>query len=263
MILSKSKVDCLCRWVRGPYGGKVLRLWKKKLAKSTKLTDDDTNLPELLLSTTSGAAELLLAATKLIRGETDMNAKKLAIFGASVVVLGGVLVYALGIFPPASSRDGRGAIGQRSVYRAEQPADVNVNPGDAPVAATAEQLKNEQVVTLQNGQMFQLSNGMMYQIQNGQMVALQNGMMFQLSNGQMAKLENGVVYQLNSGQMQRLNLNSGQMLAVTNGQILALQNGVKFQMNNGQMQQLNMNSNQLSNGQLQLNMNSNQMQNAK
>ena len=191
-----------------------------------------------------------MAATKSDWGETDMNAKKMAIFGASVVVLGGGLVYALGIFPPASSRDGRGTIGQRDVYRAEQPADANVNPGDAPVAATAEQLKNEQVVTLQNGQMFQLSNGMMYQIQNGQMVALQNGMTFQLSNGQMAKLENGIVYQLNSGQMQRLNMNSGQMLAVKNGQILALQNGVRFQMNNGQMQRLSMNSNQMSNGQL-------------
>jgi hypothetical protein len=240
-----------------------LRLWTKKLAKSTKLSDDDTNLPELLLSTTSGPAGFSWPPPIRFGEKLNMNAKKMAIFGASVVVLGGVLVYALGIFPPASSRDGQGAIGQRDVYRADQPADASVNPGDAPVAATAEQLKNEQVVTLQNGQMFQLSNGIMYQIQNGQMVALQNGMMFKLSSGQMAKLENGVVYQLSSGQMQRLNMNSGQMLAVKNGQILALQNGVRFQMNNGQMQRLSMNSNQMSNGQLRLNMNSGQMQNAK
>lgn len=166
-------------------------------------------------------------------GRRDMNTKKLAIFGASAVVLAGVLVYALGIYPPASGRDGRGAIGQRNVYRAEQPADASVDPNDAPVA-TADQLKN--AITLQNGQMVQLSNGMMYQVQNGQMVALQNGMTYQLNGGQMVALQNGQLYAMNNGQIMH-QLNSGQFVHQLNsGQVVALQNGMMFKMmNNGQM----------------------------
>jgi hypothetical protein len=45
-----------------------LRLWKKKLAKSTKLADDDTNLPQLLLTIASGPAKLLMAATQFDSG---------------------------------------------------------------------------------------------------------------------------------------------------------------------------------------------------
>src|ERR1700761_3067509 len=127
-----------------------------------------------------------------------MNTKKLAIFGASVVVLAGVLVYALGIYPPASGRDGRGAIGQRDVYHADQPADASVNPNDAPVA-TADQLKN--AVTLQNGQMVQLSNGMMYQVQNGNLAALQSGMTYQMKDGMMVQFRNGMLYQMNHGEI--------------------------------------------------------------
>ena len=189
-----------------------------------------------------------MAATNLIWGETDMNAKKLAIFGASVVILGGGLVYALGIFPPASSRDGRGTIGQRDVYRAEQPADANVNPADAPVTASAEQLKN--AVTLQNGQMFQLSNGMMYQVQNGNLVALQSGMTYQMNDGMKVQFRNGMLYQMNHGEMMR-QLNTGELvhqLAV--GQVVALQSGMMFKMmNNGQMLALrNQMANQMQNG---------------
>jgi hypothetical protein len=189
-----------------------------------------------------------MAAMEFQRGRQDMNTKKLALFGASAVVLAGVLVYALGIYPPASGRDGRGAIGQRDVYHAAQPADASVNPDNAPVAATADQLKDEQVVTLQDGQMFQLSNGLRYQIQNGQMVALRDGMIYRMSDGQMVQFRNGMLYQMQNGRMMH-ELNSGQMLAIKNGQIVALQNGMRFQMTNGQMLALkNEMRNQMQNG---------------
>lgn len=159
-----------------------------------------------------------------------MNTKKLVLFGASGVVLAGVLVYALGIYPPASGRDGRGAIGQRDVYHADQPADASVNPNDAPVA-TADLLKN--AVTLQNGQMFKLSNGNIYQVQNNNIVALQSGVTYQLSNGVMVKMQDGIVYQLNNGVVAN-QVTIGQV--VQNGQIVALQSGAIFKMmNNGQM----------------------------
>ena len=176
-----------------------------------------------------------------------MNTKRLAIFGASVVVLAGVLVYALGIYPPASGRDGRGAIGQRNVYHADQAADASVNPNDAPVA-TADQLKT--AVTLENGQMAQLSNGMMYQVQNGNLVALQSGMTYQLKDGMMVQFRNGMLYQMNHGEIMR-QLNTGELvhqLAV--GQVVALQSGMMFKMmNNGQMFALrNQMANQMANG---------------
>ena len=63
-----------------------------------------------------------------------MNTKKLALFAGAVVVVAGGLIYALGIYPPASLRGGEGAIGKRDVYRAEQPADATVTPSAAPVA---------------------------------------------------------------------------------------------------------------------------------
>ena len=186
-----------------------------------------------------------------------MNAKKLALFGASAVVLGGVLVYALGIFPPASGRDGQGTIGQRNVYRAAQPADATVDPNNAPVAANASLVKDQDTTELQNGQMYQM-NGQMYQMQNGQMVALQNGQMYQMNNGVKVQMQNGelhvqmnngqFVHQMNNGQFVH-QLNNGQMVAfngvhfqLNNGQMLALQNGLKVQMQSGQMQ------NQMQNG---------------
>lgn len=174
-----------------------------------------------------------------------MNTKKVALIGASTVVLAGALVYALGIYPPASGRDGRGAIGQRNVYRADQPADASVNPNDAPVA-TADQLKNQQVVTLQNGQLFQMINGQMYQVQNSQMVAVQDGLVYRMNNGIMVRMQNGALYRMEGGQfVQRLNSDQFVVHQMANGQVVALQNGVRFQVSNGQMLAL---KNEMQNG---------------
>lgn len=176
-----------------------------------------------------------------------MNAKKLVLIGSSAVVLAGVLVYALGIYPPASGRDGRGAIGQRDVYHAAQPADASVNPNDAPVA-TADELKN--AVNLENGQMYQLSNGQMYQVQNSQMVALRDGMKVQMRDGMVVQFRDGFLYGMSSGGFVRLlktgdfvrNLNVGQVVAMqngmvlrmmSNGQMLALKNEMRDQMQDG------------------------------
>src|ERR1700735_674813 len=110
-----------------------------------------------------------------------MNAKKLALFAGAAVVVAGGLVYWLGIFPPVAGRNGQGAIGQRQVYRADQPADASVNPGAAPVAvsATAEQmnghkLQNAQINQMNDGQLVQLMNGQLYQVRGGQLVQLMN-----------------------------------------------------------------------------------------
>jgi hypothetical protein len=225
------------------------------------LPDDDTNSPGLLLFTVSGHDALRVSAKDESREEQDMNAKKLALFGGSAVIVAGGLLYALGVYPPASSRAGQGAIGQRQVYRAEQPADASVTPGAAPVAmeATAEQLKNQptlqngQIFQLNTGQLYQLNNGQLLQMKNGQMLALRNGQMLQLQNGQfylmrngqMLALRNGQMYQLSTGQMlqmrngQMLALRNGQMLALRNGQMLALRNGQLLAMKNGQMLALN------------------------
>lgn len=174
-----------------------------------------------------------------------MNTKKLVIFGSSAVVLAGVLVYALGIYPPASGRDGRGAIGQRNVYRAEQPADASVNPNDAPVA-TADQLQNGKVISLQNGQFFKLSDGQMFLVQSGSIVALQSGITYQLNSGEKIKFDNGIVYQLIGNQLQQTNLAVNQM-TVQNGQMISLGNGMVYQLNGNQLQQMNLNGNNLQN----------------
>lgn len=162
-----------------------------------------------------------------------MNAKKIALFGTSAVVLGGVLVYALGIFPPASGRDGRGAIGQRNVYHAEQPADATVNPGDAPVANDA---ATGPVKTsgLQNGQMNQLKDGQVVALQNGMMVRMKNGELVALQSGQLNQLQSGQVFvQMKNGQL--LALQSGQLNQMKNGQVVALQNGMMMQLQSGSM----------------------------
>ena len=163
-----------------------------------------------------------------------MNTKKLVLFGTSAVVLAGVLVYALGIYPPASGRDGRGAIGQRDVYRAPQATDASVNPDDAPVA-TADELAAGPAVTLENGQMVQMNNGLRYQLQDGQMVALQNGVTYHMNNGQMVQMKSGELYsQMNNGEFIH-HLNSGEFIHhLNNGQLVAL-NGMMFKLNNGQM----------------------------
>jgi hypothetical protein len=192
-----------------------------------------------------------------------MNTKKLAIFGASALVLAGVLVYALGIYPPASGRDGRGAIGQRDVYHAEQPADASVNPNDAPIA-TADQLKNGDVVTLQNGEMFQFSNGFRYQVQSGQLRPVQDGITYQLATGQMVQFRNNMLYQMNNGAIVR-QLSTGEFVRnMSLNQMFALQNGVMFKMlSNGQIQRLGMNASQMNADHMQMNMNSNNIQSSK
>jgi len=192
-----------------------------------------------------------------------MNSKKLVLFGASAVVLAGVLVYALGIYPPASARDGRGAIGQRDVYRADQPADASVNPNAAPVAAA----DSAQVVTLQNGDLYQMSNGLRYQVQSGQMVPMQNGVVYRLNNGDMVKTDSGFLYRMESGQFVR-QMNSNNFVHQLNTNQMVSLNGMMFKMmNNGQMQRLNMSVNQMHSDQMHTDqmhtdqMHINQMQN--
>src|ERR1700722_14782602 len=108
-----------------------------------------------------------------------MNTKKLALFAGAAVIVAAGLIYCLGIYPAASTRDGQGANGQRQVYRADQPADAAVDPGAAPVAvgASAQQmnghkLQNGQVNQLNDGQLVQLMSGQMYQVSGGKMVQL-------------------------------------------------------------------------------------------
>src|SRR5258708_33524833 len=115
-----------------------------------------------------------------------MNIKRLILFGGAAVVVAGGLVYVLGIFPPILSRHGQGAIGQREVYRAQQAADASVTPGAAPVAlkATAERMKNHQILELQNGQMFQLNNGHLYHLNDGEVVSMKNGQVVVTQNDQ-------------------------------------------------------------------------------
>jgi len=62
--------------------------------------------------------------------------KKLVLFSAGAVVIACGLIYVLGVYPPASTRDAQGAIGQREVYRDPQAHDAAVTPGSAPVAAS-------------------------------------------------------------------------------------------------------------------------------
>ena len=99
-----------------------------------------------------------------------MNTKRLALFVGAALVAAVALVYLIWLYPPGSSRSGQGAIGNRNVYRAEQPADASVTSGAAPVVvqATLEKIKNHQIPELQNGQMFTLSNGYAYSLNNGQ-----------------------------------------------------------------------------------------------
>ena len=204
------------------------------------------------------------------REEQDMNAKKLALFGGSGVIVAGCLLYAFGTYPPSSGRAGQGAIGQRQVYRAEQPKDASVNPDAAPVAMAAitEQMKSHQLPELQNGQIFQLNSGEMYQLNNGKLLALRDGMTFQLKNDQMLQLQHGQfylmrgnqlvalqpgqMYQLNTGAMLQMNsdrmfalkndhmfaLKGGEMFALKGGQLLALKGGEMFALSHGELQSL-------------------------
>jgi hypothetical protein len=183
-----------------------------------------------------------------------MNAKRIALFGTSAVVLGGALVYALGIYPAASSRDGQGAIGKRDVYRAVQPADANVNPDAAPVAAEANAKEVKDAPELQDGQMDAMRNGQMLALKSGQMLALRNGQMLAVKSGQMVAMRNGEMFAMRNGQM----------MALKNGQMLEMQNGMRFQMRNGQLLALRneMHSNNFSREMKSGQMNSGQMRSA-
>jgi hypothetical protein len=78
--------------------------------------------------------------------------KKFVLFSAAAVVLAGGLIYFMGVYPPSSTRDAQGAIGQRQVYRDAQAHDSAVTPGSAPVAAStlsAEQTKKLQDISSQ------------------------------------------------------------------------------------------------------------------
>jgi hypothetical protein len=178
---------------------------------------------------------------ELNRGETIMNIRKLALFAGGAVIVAGGLIYALGIYPPASWRNAHGAIGQRDVYHAEQPADATVTPGAAPVAvsASAEQMKsqnlqNAQMNQLNDGQLVQTMNGVIYRVSDGQMIQLMNGQVFQ-KNGMTLRMENGQILQMN-GQM--ANMMHDQFMRMTNGQLVRLMNGQVYQMNSGRMVQL-------------------------
>ena len=54
--------------------------------------------------------------------------KKFVLFSAGAVVVAGALIYVLGVYPPTSTRDAQGAIGQREVYRDPQARDAAVTP---------------------------------------------------------------------------------------------------------------------------------------
>jgi hypothetical protein len=188
-----------------------------------------------------------------IEEEQHMNTKRLAIFGGAALVVAGALVYSLGIYPPASGRNGQGAIGERQVYRAEQPKDASVTPGTAPVAlqASAEQMKKGQIFELKNGQIVQLSNGgFALQFRNGDLLPLNNA---QFSHLNSALLTNALTSELRPNQMMQVSANQfvfqlkgdrfvaqlkdGMYLALANGNFVQLQNGAFSQMN-GQLMQL-------------------------
>jgi hypothetical protein len=184
---------------------------------------------------------MLAIAAKIQSRGSVMNTKKLALFAGVAAVVAGGLIYSLGIYPPASMRDGQGAIGKRDVYRADQPVDASVNPGAAPVAmqATADEMKshalqNGQINQLTDGQLVQLMNGQIYQVSGGKMVQLMNGQFFKM-NGQMIRLMNGQFFQMNGQMARQMN---GQIFQMHGDQLVQLMNGQFFQMHDNQMVQL-------------------------
>jgi hypothetical protein len=193
-----------------------------------------------------------------------MNIKKLALFAGAAVVVAAGLVYSLGIYPARSTRDGQGAIGERQVYRADQPGDVAITPGEAPVAmaADASLLKKGQIVQLQNGQILQMSNGNFeIRMANGVLLRLSNTQFSRLSSAQFAKMSDGLSAHMLSNQMMKVSpdqfalelngnyflahMEAGQFLQLNSGMYVALtSNG--FAQRNGQMLQLT--PNQLESG---------------
>jgi hypothetical protein len=185
-----------------------------------------------------------------------MNTKKLAIFAGAAVIVAAGLIYSLGIYPAASTRDGQGAIGQRQVYRADQPADASVDPGAAPVAmqADASLLKKGQIVQLQNGQLLQLSNGdFVIKMANGNLFQLSNAQFARLNSAQFARMSDGLAAHMQNNQMMKVSpdqfvlqlngnyfvthLADGKFLQLNSGMYVALTNN-GFAQRNGQLLQL-------------------------
>jgi hypothetical protein len=155
-------------------------------------------------------------------GGEVMNTKKMVLFGGAAVLVGGAVVYLLGVFPPGLSRVGLGAIGKRQVYRAEQPADATVNPGSAPVAvqATLQKIKNHQIPIMQNGQMFIVNNGYSYFYMNGSLVGLTAAQANSLQTGHVVAFQNGSAM-----------LQSGLVTFLTPAQAVALNTNVQSNLN--------------------------------
>jgi hypothetical protein len=188
-----------------------------------------------------------------------MNTKKWVLFGGAAVIVAGVMVYSLGIYPPGSARNGQGAIGQRQVYRADQPADASVTPGAAPVAMQADEslLKKGQIVQLQNGQLLQLSNGdFVIRMTSGKLVQLSNAQFTRLSSAQFARMNDGLSAHLQDNQIMKvspdqfvLQLNGNYFVThLADGRFLQLNSGLYvaltstgFAQRNGQLMQMTQN----------------------
>jgi hypothetical protein len=187
------------------------------------------------------------------RGETIMNIRKLALFAGGAVILAGGLVYSLGIYPPASWRNAHGAIGQRDVYHADQPADAAVTPDAAPVAMQAEAslLKNGQIVQLQNGQLLQLRNGdFMLRMANGNLLQLSHAQFNRLSTAQFARMNDGLAAHMQDNQI--LKVSPDQFVLRLNGNYFAthMAEGKFLQLNSGMYVALTSNGFAQRNGQL-------------
>jgi hypothetical protein len=200
----------------------------------------------------SGHPTLLIAATKRIE-ETVMNTKKLALFAGATVLVAGGLIYCLGIYPPAPTRDAQGAIGKRDVYRADQPADAAVTPGAAPVAmqADASLMKKGQIVQLQNGQLLQLSNGdFVIRMTSGKMLQLSNAQFARLSSAQFARMSDGLTAHMQNNQMMKVS--PDQFVLQLNGNyfVTHMEDGKFLQLNSGMYVALTSNGFAQRNGQL-------------
>lgn len=190
-----------------------------------------------------------------------MSKKRLGLYGGALAVIAAGLVYSLGIYPPASVRDGQGAIGQRQVYRAAQPKDANVTPGSAPVAMQADldQMKKGQMFELKNGQLMRLSdggfawkvkNGAFYRLDDGQFTHLNNAQFAQLMHGLSADLHQDVSARLATHMMMRVSAN--QVVFRLNGDhfLAHLEYGNFMRLRNGMMARLQQNGFAEMNGKL-------------
>ena len=193
-----------------------------------------------------------------------MNTKRVALFGGgAVAVIAAGLIYSLGIYPPSSARDGQGAIGERQVYRADQPKDATVTPGVAPVAeqANANLIRKGQIFELQNGVITQMSNGAFaIQLKSGEMLPLNNAQFSHLTSAQLAAMNsNALSANLQRNQIMQLTadkflfqLNGNQFVAqLRDGMYLQLNSGSFVELKNGAFAQLNGQLMQMTSNQLQ------------